>query len=269
MDDALFKQWRELCDAKHGQKCCMQRNINLGVSPSWLIDVFEMRLVSGEGHVKDYMALSYVWGKIEMLKTTKENLTFLQESVSLVRLRAQIPWTIRNAIHVARKSEIKYLWVDSLCIVQDDEANLHHQLRIMASIYENASVTIIAADGENANSGIRGIRHGAYSLPRKSLPFFDLPDYISITFSGDQAGLDNSTWAKRAWTLQEFIFSPRKLIFYQGTLHSTVALQNMSVPRTGYQPVSAILESPLSGASLEVVLGQRFGIRLRSTITDT
>jgi hypothetical protein len=68
-----------------------------------------------------------------------------------------VPKTLTDAILVVRLLEERYLWVDSLCIIQDDEAMKYHQINNMASIFANASITIISRQGDDANYGLRGL----------------------------------------------------------------------------------------------------------------
>ncbi|KAK4188289.1 heterokaryon incompatibility protein-domain-containing protein [Podospora australis] len=106
----------------------------------------DMCLVStAEGY--EYLALSYVWGHAKMLKTTKSNFAALTKKDALRRL--SVPATIRDSIDLVCLLGLRYLWVDCLCIIQDDQSSLVPQLRKMASIYENAVLTIAAAYGSS------------------------------------------------------------------------------------------------------------------------
>jgi hypothetical protein len=79
----------------------------------------------------------------------------------------RIPITILNAIHFVRFLGERYLWVDSLCIVQDDDEDRKpEQLNSMAAIYANGSLNIVAADGSNAAYGLRGVRELSKPMER-------------------------------------------------------------------------------------------------------
>lgn len=93
---------------------------------------------------------------------------------------------------------------------------MHHQLRRMALIYQGASLTIIAANGDDANYGICGLR--GISEPRILPPALKQTDEISITLSSTALALQKSAWAQRAWTLQELLFSTWMLIFVDDTV---------------------------------------------------
>ncbi|KAK1749918.1 heterokaryon incompatibility [Echria macrotheca] len=105
------------------------------------------------------MALSYVWGDgdAEPLLSTMENIALLCQPASLQKssvLGERLPWTLRDAMAVARELGIRYLGVDRLCIVQDDATQKPGRLAAMAAIYGNASLTLIAANGDDT----RGLR---------------------------------------------------------------------------------------------------------------
>ena len=58
-----------------------------------------------------------------------------------------VPKTYLDAIAVTREPGIQYLWIDSLCIVQNDDSDWQQEAAPMAAVYENALVTIAAAWG--------------------------------------------------------------------------------------------------------------------------
>lgn len=176
-----------------------------------------------------YACLSYVWGGAKTLKTEKESLNSLKEENSLEARRDEIPRTIRDTIDLVHQLGIPYLWVDSLCIVQDDAESKHNQIEAMAGVYANAYVTIIAGNGWDADHGLRGIQ--GVTLPRQLSPFSksdfreNLQQYSSI-------------WYSRGWTFQELLFSPRKIMFQyqlatwqcnQSAWHET-SLSKISLP---------------------------------------
>jgi len=84
--------------------------------------------------------------KREMPKSMKTAVQVV-DGVETIELPAQLPRTIRDAIHVTSAIGYKYLWVDSLCIVQDDEKDRHNQINMMDEIYSNAALTLAAGSG--------------------------------------------------------------------------------------------------------------------------
>jgi hypothetical protein len=141
-----------------------------------LIDVKRMCLVKAWAN-RRYAALSYVWGNIKMLQTRKENLTELQKKWALAHRHAEIPRVIKDAIVAVHGLRMRYLWVDTLCIVQDDEQNKYSQIAQMNIIYTHAWVTLVALHGRDANAALRGattplakIQEVIYGLPIVPVP---------------------------------------------------------------------------------------------------
>lgn len=91
------------------------------------------------------------------LRTGSANIDSLMEEQSLERLRDEIPKTTRDTIGICTQIGILFLWVDALCIIQDGSDSKHCDIQAMSGIYANAHVTIIAANGCDANHGLRGI----------------------------------------------------------------------------------------------------------------
>ena len=201
----MIGYWLRKCDDEHGGKC--RRPFGMDPSslghPRLLIDVQRNCLVE-TGKLNQYACLSYVWGGAKTLKTAQATLQELLEEGSLQKRRDQIPKTIRNTISLIDQLGIRYLWVDSLCIVQDDHQSKHEQIQAMAGIYANAYVTIIASNGWDANHGLRGIQ--GITEPRH------LSSFLKSDFE-ESLQPYSSIWYSRGWTFQEMVFSPRKIMF--------------------------------------------------------
>lgn len=210
----LMRKWITSCEMDH--KTCCSRPPLPSITLSWVIDTTNLCLVPAERGTR-YIALSYVWGQTEMLNTTQETVHSLQVAGALsVTSNLKVPRVIRHAISLASQLGQRYLWVDSLCIMQDDSESLDLHIRHMASIYEAALFTIVAADGVDAEHGILGIK--GVSDPR-TLPFpvIQLSKSLGMRSRGYQ-NIFHSPWGRRAWTLQEHLFSRRKLIFVHGSV---------------------------------------------------
>ena len=125
-----------------------------------VIDLETMRLTSlpkGES----YAALSYTWGRIKpgetRFRTTLQNVDDLKEEWGIYKVEEQLPLTIRDAMKLVRELGIRYLWVDSLCILQGDADLWALNASRMDSVYGYASLTICAADGEDAHCGLKAL----------------------------------------------------------------------------------------------------------------
>jgi hypothetical protein len=95
-----------------------------------------------------------VWGGVQTLQATIANIEQLRKPGSLNRDKVVLPKTIRQAIDVTRLLGERYIWIDQLSILQDDEEHKHGQIKHMAEIYANSYLTLVAVTGKVANSGL-------------------------------------------------------------------------------------------------------------------
>ncbi|EIW53238.1 HET-domain-containing protein, partial [Trametes versicolor FP-101664 SS1] len=112
--------------------------------PTRLIDCTDInhpRLVTTSGRRGKYLTLSYVWGGDQVHKTTTTNISTYSRRIDPFLL----PATIRDAIYVTQTLGFQFLWIDSLCIIQDSDEDKLHELGHMHDIYRYAHLTIIAA----------------------------------------------------------------------------------------------------------------------------
>ena len=214
IERGVIRQWKRDCDGRNNKDCqiCPAACRLAPARPSWLIDTWRLCLIPGAINLP-YVALSYVWGKNQFFKTTRKDLPQLQLDQAFFdsRNRLGIPRVIEDAIKLLSLLEERYLWVDALCIVQDDGEARHDQLQNMASIFANATVTIIAKQGNDAGYGLRGLR--GISEPRHFVQeVFTLKkgSRIITTYTEKEG---QSAWTQRGWTFQEQIFARRKLVF--------------------------------------------------------
>jgi hypothetical protein len=121
----------------------------------------------------------------------------------------------------------QYLWVDSLCIVQDDDYEKSKTINAMYEVYSQALFTIMAAGGQNANSGLAGFRPMSRNIDSVNcvvggvgLIMREPKLNFEIGFEEEDEGsvLNETPWKSRAWTYQEFLFSRRLLIFAKDRL---------------------------------------------------
>jgi len=161
-----------------------------------VIDVQKQCLISlPEG--EEYVALSYVWGSTNNVLTTTAN--FEKFSTERAFEGMDLPKTIRDAIDLTRNLGLSYIWTDSLCIVQDDEGVKEVLISNMDCVYGHASLTIVAATGDNAQAGLPGFGEGPWTSRRLNVEKI-APDLQLGVLPHFDVELMESSYAKRAWT---------------------------------------------------------------------
>ena len=189
-----------------------------------------VRLVETNGVHANYVTLSHCWGPQENrpLTTTKDNLQKHLEGISWNSL----PKTFQDAIIVTREVGFKYLWIDALCILQDDVDDWHRESNSMGLIYENAKFTISAA---GAADGTEGCFMSRPSMNAVNIPYMDgmsmqstaclaIPNSSQTEASGKTSILadldfpDLRPLSSRAWVTQEWELSRRMVHFRRGIM---------------------------------------------------
>ncbi|TRX95629.1 hypothetical protein FHL15_003587 [Xylaria flabelliformis] len=223
IDFKLVRNWLSLCESFHGDECRKRPGMHdFPAHPAnilkefRLIDVENGCLVRATDDDK-YAALSYVWGKAEVLRTVKTNVESLEQpgAFHTPEIDPHVPLTIKDAIQATREIGIRYLWVDALCIVQDDEEGekLPH-IKQMNRIYETAELVIVAMSSQDANSGLPGVRPWTRNFKQhieQMTPELRLG--IRTGYGNDSVG---GIYDTRGWTYQEQCFARRQLIFAGG-----------------------------------------------------
>lgn len=193
----IVKQWIGICNDEHKEICRGSSFQQSTMDRIRLIDVVRMSVVQISGQVK-YLALSYVWGDAQPLKLVKANVVQLSKSGSLTKLRDKIPQSVRDAMEFVKMVGQQYLWVDSLCLMQDDPDELQQGILSMNMVYQGAYLTIIAANAPNANAGLPRVRRKKFQPTQhieKIKPGMEF--MLQRTMEGH---LRDSVWASRGWT---------------------------------------------------------------------
>jgi hypothetical protein len=222
LEIGIAQDWLDRCSDWHGDECKRDSLAKRRLPSSLrLIDVNRRCIVKApKERTPSYVTLSYVWGTEEMKRKTGMAPVLLRRGMieytagaEVTYLPKRIPKTIDDAITLTRSLGYRFLWVDALCIVQDDpyeEKALH--LTSMKAIYNCASLTIVAAAGSHADHGIPGI-----SVFRKNVQYSEIVDGLRLaTMFPSFSQLENSSsllWNTRGWTFQEKLLSRRILLF--------------------------------------------------------
>jgi hypothetical protein len=190
---------------------CKPFNKGFGV-PTRLIDVgTPPKLVLSEDLTRTpkYATLSHCWGTSHPLITNKSTLQSYRSRIP----EESIPQTFRDAITIAQLLDIPYLWIDSLCIVQDDHEDWQREALKMNEAYLGSSLTIAATDAEDSTWGCFG-RGDNPSAQMEG--FFSVPNHttnsrtlVQIERRDTRLVGEDSVLSTRGWVLQESILSRR------------------------------------------------------------
>ncbi|KAF3016259.1 hypothetical protein E8E14_012766 [Neopestalotiopsis sp. 37M] len=154
-----------------------------------------------------YIALSYVWGKDQRVKLKKANITQLERANCFFEVENAPSRTIIDAMQVTRYLGYRYLWVDALCIIQDDADNIQANVESMQQIYSDGALTIVAAAGRDADYGIPGVSE---QCPRTKQQMRVTLNGLTIS-NRLEPKVKKTYWDTRGWTFQEKILSVRLL----------------------------------------------------------
>jgi Heterokaryon incompatibility protein (HET) len=171
---------------------------------------------------KLYATLSHCWGNSPMITTTRATLLERSNGIPI----STLPKTFRDAVIICRKLGVRYLWIDSLCIVQDDSDDWEHESAHMCDIYQQTYFTICAAHASDSSMGCLVQREGLLYNP------FEISFPVSRQGSTGPLNLQFHPFSSnqnsknpgpplfsRAWVLQEQVLSPRMLIYESDLLH--------------------------------------------------
>ncbi|KAG9236244.1 heterokaryon incompatibility protein-domain-containing protein [Amylocarpus encephaloides] len=140
--------WITECENTHG----LCESSDNPVLPTRVVDCGEgvVKLIETNGAVGKYICLSHCWGHSQIITTTKS--TFKQRLGGIAW--EDLSKTFQDAISLTRALGFKYIWIDSLCIVQDDSSDWGIESGRMASIYSDGHLTIAATHASNGQGGL-------------------------------------------------------------------------------------------------------------------
>jgi len=172
-----------------------------------------LRLVSGEKvHGERYIVLSHCWGNLEPKEvltycTTKQNIRVRESGFA----DDDLPATFLDAVKVTRALGIYYLWIDSLCIIQQDLEDWEKEAKCMEQVYSSAYLTIAATSATNSKSGFLKRNTNRKHVYIQN----DLGQraYIRNTVSDFDHEVGRAELITRGWILQERVLSRRTIHF--------------------------------------------------------
>ena len=232
----MIKNWIVSCVDNHD----LCSNDMSGYLPTRLIDVggrsgkkephlietaYDLRLALRKRNPWYYVTLSYCWGaespNNKPLKTKKNT---YQKMLCAIPIN-EMPQTLRDAVIVTRTLGLRYLWIDSLCIIQDDESDWQKEAARMMDIYSHSYLTIAATSSASTSDGFLSratpppsieINFTSANNPNITGSYVLRPSLINEAFMADVL---EKPWSERGWTFQEEMLSRRVLYFGESMLH--------------------------------------------------
>ena len=219
-------RWYNTCKEQH-EKCAHSHRY----LPTRLLDVASndgnpdcIRLVDTEHFLEasepvQYVALSYCWGESQNIVTTRENIDDHLKGITLERL----PPTLRDAVQVTNQLGFRYLWVDALCICQDDQDEWETEAEKMSDVYGGSTLTISAMCNSDTNERfLRDRKLRCISVGEVSVSYGTRKDSIQLFIRRRprdlRADFLHCPLNKRAWPLQERVLSPSVIDFCRDQL---------------------------------------------------
>ncbi|KAF3760831.1 HET-domain-containing protein, partial [Cryphonectria parasitica EP155] len=206
-----MNRWISVCRSEHG-KCSAWSSSHEGERhmPARVLDVANdaIRLYLPEDSARDeYIALSYCWGSGNPYKTTTSN---IEEHLKEISISA-LPLSLQDVVRLTRKVGFRYLWIDALCIIQDDYDDWLREASKMKAVYSQAFLTISTDMLADTTALFLDVHRNLERMCRPSSSEEPENIYVVPTFRtfGDQIKM--SPLAKRGWTFQERALSSRIL----------------------------------------------------------
>lgn len=220
------RNWLRTCYSDHTG--CQRPIASLApVLPSRVIDTLadnypDCRLYQAKsGERAEYACLSYCWGGSQKVTLLRASEYALYQRIKL----SHIGKTIQDAIQVSREMGLRYLWIDALCIIQDDDDDKLREIGKMKSVYRDATLVIVAACASTSNSGF---------LHSRQDPGYDICQVQVLVGEGEEPGIlsvrqeikshelgishrderrEGHPLDTRAWTMQECALATRMLVY--------------------------------------------------------
>ncbi|KAI0152267.1 HET-domain-containing protein [Hypoxylon sp. NC0597] len=216
----LANFWLKRCLSSHSR--CTIIAYSFPALPTRVLDVgkegepLKLRLVDGKSRVGQYITLSHCWGKLKIITTTKSNLTQHESIISFNSLSK----TFQHAVIATRALSVRYLWIDSLCIIQDSIDDWTSEASKMGQYYSQSLVTISAVSAKGGEDGMFAVIDSRVVSPMPiDITFPDSKEsgFVHSLYPADDSRLiwgdTKAPLWDRGWVLQERTLPTRMLMF--------------------------------------------------------
>lgn len=184
----LARKWLAYCIANHA--ACMN-NSNPSWYPTRLLEIEPKNviptLIESKASILRgrYACLSHCWGSLPIVRLLRDNCGSFRKGIDPVLL----PKTFGDAIDFCKELGLRYLWIDSLCIIQDSLDDWREESNMMCQVYRNSALCLSAAGAKDASKG--------FYFDRKAqdiCPFPPCPDFLSDDRKPDTQNLLCHNW---------------------------------------------------------------------------
>lgn len=182
--------------------------------PTRLLNLVDGVRLCSPGQPVPFAALSYCWGTGEQSITTKANLQTRLDEID----PSELPQTLQDGVLVCRGLGLSYIWIDSLCIIQDDEADWAAESAEMASLYSHAHIVLAATLAAGADDGFLRprdpplkstlIKKGRHAL---NLEARRMRNHYAV--GPPKTLIHDLPLSRRGWAMQEGLLATRILHF--------------------------------------------------------
>jgi Heterokaryon incompatibility protein (HET) len=211
----ILRYWLKNCDETHQRLNCYTKTdfvptrlIDVGFDSSELVRLYETQ----EGDAFKYVALSHSWGKSPHFQTFHRDLEKYKKGIKI----SDLPPTFRDAVTSTRKLGLRYLWIDSICIIQRDETDagdFDQESGRMESVFSSAYCLFAASSAEGQCDGFLNDRESS----RRDFVAIQSPGeptyYVCPAIDDFKGHVLDGVLNKRGWVMQERVLARRAIYF--------------------------------------------------------
>ncbi|KAJ2897757.1 hypothetical protein MKZ38_004380 [Zalerion maritima] len=213
----LATRWSEACQKNHP----LCKPPNPAFRPTRLVQIIDSKLVKlafpANTPKGDYAALSHCWGQAQTIKLESKNLDEFSKGIQV----RDLPESYQEAISMCLKLNLHFIWIDSLCIIQDSKTDWEREAITMKLVYGNAKLNLCAAAAVDSSERSLVSRDASLIGPLEVSAYWNgqgRQSYRLIYSQMFSDNISNCPLGGRAWVIQEWYLSKRSLILARDQL---------------------------------------------------